>query len=489
MAPSGVSATVYDSLFEKMSDNHFTSSEWDGLKNSIKDHWSDGGQEGLDHFIREAASRAGWVVDLPVVEKWRGAIGYGLDEKSVHTVWVRSLLEEKVGDKGDSPKVLSEVDWDDLKDEISSVWDKGGLAGIRLFLSGCGGRWTIEGSLKTRIQTKLVDTNFIEAALLSGIAVYTPPPPPVPEPGPPEPPAVRPPAPPLPPAGRLAPVLPGGPLPRKPVVRLSLHLVDKSNKPISGAEVTFGGTATDGTAYSLLGKVTTDRNGRLKRAEFHPGKVTLHISKEGYQPVDQELEIRPKMTPEMTIDLQRLIDLEGEALFAEVKEILAQGKRSERGPPAVVEEAMVALREGEERLKAFLAKVAHPKTDSRQDRSLREEGEELLKRLLFGLAQLYEKQEKYDEAIAIYRQRSKEGFFRYLIAGDLEAKGDLVKGDKPAAVASRRKAYTEAIAEYRAYVDWHDRQGARLEGISVREEAEEAIARLQKALAAKRPNE
>ncbi|MBI1910015.1 MAG: hypothetical protein HYS22_07595 [Deltaproteobacteria bacterium] len=157
--------TFHDALVDKMSfDNYLSQMEWDDLRDRIRADWDSGGREGLDLFIREAASRPKWVVSLPVVEKWKRAVGYGLDEKAVNTVWVRSLLEWEVADA-----FLGEADWDNLKDEIGSVWDKGGLAGIRIFLAGCDDRWDIQESLKARIQARLVATGFIEADLLKGI--------------------------------------------------------------------------------------------------------------------------------------------------------------------------------------------------------------------------------------------------------------------------------------------------------------------------------
>ncbi|MBI1910012.1 MAG: hypothetical protein HYS22_07580 [Deltaproteobacteria bacterium] len=183
-------AEITGRLRGTMADGYLSQPEWSSFKEGIKTSWSDGGREGLNDFIGEVAGQPHWVVDPAILEKWNKGTGQGIDSDPVRVIQgrqeqalrIKGLLEEKVGDK-----VLSEADWDGLKSQIGSVWDKGGLAGIILFLADNGDRWTIEGSLKTRIEEKLVSKGFVQASLLGGIKVHeeaAPPAAPAPPPAP-----------------------------------------------------------------------------------------------------------------------------------------------------------------------------------------------------------------------------------------------------------------------------------------------------------------
>lgn len=319
--------SINEKLTQAMADGYLSQSEWDSFKEEIKSSWSDGGQEGLNSFISDVADRPNWVVDPAILEKWGKGTGQGIEGGPVSEIQkrqdqaarVKALLEEKVGDK-----VLSETDWDSLKGEIGSVWDKGGLAGIILFLAGDhDNHWEIEGNLKTRIQEKLVKPGFVSIALLSGIRVHeepaAPPPPPEPaaEPAPepilppaagtarpdsltideetgpgagsPPPPA----APPAPPEAAAPPPTPPPPATaERPLkageARVKWQITDGDGHPLAGVTITLGGEASDVEGmppYSDLvdgNPLTTDKDG-FASIDLPTGLLKYTTGKKGYQ--------------------------------------------------------------------------------------------------------------------------------------------------------------------------------------------------------------
>ncbi|MBI1909269.1 MAG: hypothetical protein HYS22_03785 [Deltaproteobacteria bacterium] len=81
------STVIQGRLEEAMEkDDILTFSEWESLKGSIKDNWSNGGREGLNRFLQVAERHPGWTFDPAVLEKLRKADGYGVDMKAVEAI-------------------------------------------------------------------------------------------------------------------------------------------------------------------------------------------------------------------------------------------------------------------------------------------------------------------------------------------------------------------------------------------------------------------